>query len=105
MRISAIHELLNTETKKIESAKKTDSASKAKSFPADKTEFSSKAQRLNETKTQIETIASKISAEPDVRLDKVAEVKEKIKSGYYETDDFNDKLADKLLTDFNIKGS
>jgi len=103
MRISAIHELLNTEAKKVEGAKKSESTSKAKVFPTDKTEFSSKAQRLNETKTQIETISSKIAAEPDIRTEKVAEVQEKIKNGFYETDDFVDKLADKLLNDFNIK--
>ncbi|HEX7511285.1 MAG TPA: flagellar biosynthesis anti-sigma factor FlgM [Chitinivibrionales bacterium] len=103
MRISAIHELLNTEAKKVEGAKKAESSSKGKSFPVDKTEFSSKAQRLNDTKAQIDSISSKIAAEPDIRTEKVAEVKEKIKNGYYETADFVDKLADKLLNDFNIK--
>jgi flagellar biosynthesis anti-sigma factor FlgM len=103
MRISAIHELLNTEAKKIEGAKKTDSASKSKAFPSDKTEFSSSAQRLNETKSHIETISAQLANVPDVRPEKVAEVKEKIKNGFYNSADFVDKLADKLLEDFNIK--
>ena len=103
MRISAIHELLNTEAKKVEGAKKAESSSKSKVFPSDKTEFSSKAQRLNETKAQIDIISSKLANAPDIRTEKVAEVKEKIKNGFYNSEDFVNKLADKLLEDFNIK--
>jgi hypothetical protein len=77
MRISAIHELLSTEAKKVEGAKKTESTSQSKTFPLDKTEFSSKVQRLNETKAQIDIVSSKLASEPDIRPEKVAEVKEK----------------------------
>ena len=103
MRITALTELLNTETKKIDGAKKTDSASKSKTVSADSTEFSSKAQRLNDTKAQIDVINSKIASEPDIRPEKIAEVQEKIQNGYYNSDDFVDKLATKLLDEFGIK--
>jgi flagellar biosynthesis anti-sigma factor FlgM len=103
MRIAAISELLNTENKKIESAKKIDGASKSKTVPPDKTEFSSGAQRLNSTKAEMDIVNSKIAGEPDVRPEKIAEVKQKIQTGYYNSDDFNDKLATKLLDDFGIK--
>jgi flagellar biosynthesis anti-sigma factor FlgM len=103
MRITALTELLNTETKKIDSAKKIESASKSKTVPADKTEFSSKAQRLNDTKAQIDIVNSKIASEPDIRPEKIAEVQEKIQNGFYNSDDFVDKLATKLLDEFGIK--
>jgi flagellar biosynthesis anti-sigma factor FlgM len=103
MRIAAITELLNTENKKIDSAKKTDGANKSKTVPADKTEFSSGAQRLNGTKAEIEIVNTKLASEPDIRPDKIAEVKEKIQNGFYNSDDFTDKLATKLLDDFGIK--
>ncbi len=103
MRISAISEILNRELKKVEGAKKTDNASPAKAVPLDKTELSVKGKRLNETKAQIEVIASKLESEPDIRLEKIAEAREKIKSGYYDSPEFVDKLASKLMEDLNIK--
>ena len=105
MRITALTELLNTETKKIESAKKTEGTSKSKTVPTDRTEFSSKAQRLNETKAQIDVINTKIASEPDIRPEKISEVKEKIQNGFYNSDEFVDKLATKLLDEFGIKQS
>ena len=42
------------------------------------------------------------SHEPEIRMDKVQEVREKIKSGYYNSSDFADKLAEKMIKDFNI---
>jgi anti-sigma28 factor (negative regulator of flagellin synthesis) len=103
MRISALSEILNTELKKVESAKKAESSTHAKSVPIDKTELSSKGQRLNETKAQIDVIASKIAAEPDVRAEKITEAREKIRSGYYDSEDFLDKLTDKLMQEFKLK--
>jgi hypothetical protein len=103
MRISAISEILNTELKKVEGAKKAESSTNAKAIPVDKTELSAKGQRLNETKAQIDVIASKLAAEPDVRPEKISEAREKIKSGFYDSEDFLDKLTDKLMQEFNLK--
>ena len=103
MRISAISEVLNSEIKKNESAKKTENASQSKTIQVDKTELSIKGKRLNETKAHIDVVSSKIANEPDIRPEKVTEVREKINSGYYDSEEFIDKLANKLLKDFNIK--
>ena len=103
MRISAISEILNTELKKVEGAKKAENSGPAKAVAIDKTELSAKGQRLNETKSQIDVIVSKLNAEPDVRTDKVNEVKEKIKSGFYDSEEFMDKLATRLMEDLNLK--
>jgi hypothetical protein len=103
MRISAISEILNRELKKVEGAKKADNSPSAKAVPVDKTELSIKGKRLNETQAQIEIIASKLDSEPDIRPEKISEAREKIKSGYYDSPEFVDKLASKLMEDLNIK--
>ena len=104
MRINAITQPLNAELRKIESARRTEKEMKsAKSPAADHSEFSSHAQRLSETKAQFEAIATSVAAQPDIRPEKVAEVREKIEQGFYNSDEFIDKLADKLLAEFGMK--
>jgi hypothetical protein len=103
MRISAISEIFNREIKKAEGAKKSDNTPQSKAVPVDKTEFSAKGQRLNETKAQIDVIATKLAGEPDIRPEKITEAREKIKSGYYDSPEFMDKLASKMMEDLNLK--
>jgi anti-sigma28 factor (negative regulator of flagellin synthesis) len=102
MRISAISEILNSELKKVEGAKKAES-NLQKAAPVDKAELSAKGQQLSETKGRIDAIAQTIAAEPDIRPDKISEAREKIKNGFYNSEDFLDKLTDKLLANFNLK--
>jgi len=104
MRISTIRELLNPEFKKVENAKKTEPA-KSKSSSADRIDFSSSGQRLSEANAQVSVIATQLSSQPDVRIDKVNEAKQKIQDGFYNTPEFVDKLADKLAQDFGVKKS
>jgi anti-sigma28 factor (negative regulator of flagellin synthesis) len=104
MRINAITQPLSAELRKIEAARKVDKdARTAKASTPDRSEFSANAQRLSETKAQFETIATAITGQPDVRTEKIAEVKEKIESGYYNSEEFIDKLADRLLVEFGAK--
>jgi flagellar biosynthesis anti-sigma factor FlgM len=104
MRINAITQPLSAELRKIESAKKTEKDGKGAKTPfVDRSEFSANAQRLSETKAQFETIAASVAAQPDIRPEKVAEVKDKIDRGYYNSEEFIDKLADKLLVEFGMK--
>lgn len=104
MRINAITQSIQSELRKVESAKKTEkSQHSAKTLPVDKSDISVGAQRLSTTKASIETISASISAQDDVRTDKISEVQEKIKNGFYNSPEFIDKLADKLLSEFGIK--
>jgi flagellar biosynthesis anti-sigma factor FlgM len=105
MRINAITQSLSAELRKIESAKKVEKEGKSAKAPtpSDRSDFSANAQRLSETKAHFETIAASVAAQAEVRTDKVAEVKQKIESGYYNSEEFIDKLADKLLNEFGIK--
>lgn len=103
MRINAITQPLSAELRKVESAKKAEKDSRSSRVAADQSEFSANATRLSETKAQFETIAASVAAQPDVRPERVAEVKQKIEQGYYNSSEFIDKLADKLLVEFGLK--
>ena len=103
MRIDPINSKIASEIKKIEKAKKFDKTHKTKaSLKPDSTNFSSSAQRLSETKANIDIVSAQLAAEPEIRQDKVEEVRNKINQGYYNSPEFVDKLADKLLTFFGI---
>jgi len=49
-------------------------------------------------------VKTRVQALPDIREDKVAAVKAKVQSGYYNTPEFQDQLADKLLKEFGVNG-
>jgi flagellar biosynthesis anti-sigma factor FlgM len=104
MRINMVTQPLNSELRKVEGAKKAEKENKnGKLSSTDRSEISSGAQHLSETNAQFETIAASISAQPEIRTEKIAEIKSKIENGYYNSDDFIDKLADKLLNEFGVK--
>lgn len=105
MRISAIRELLNPEFKKVDNAKKTEPAKPKAGSSPDRTDLSSNGQRLSETRAQVDIIASQFNTQPEIRPEKVAEAKQKISEGYYNTPEFVDKLADKLAQEFGAKKS
>jgi negative regulator of flagellin synthesis FlgM len=104
MRINAVTQSITSELQKIDSVKKAERESKvSKTLPSDRSSISSDAQKLSETKAHFETIASSVAAQPEIRADKVDEVKKKIENGYYNSAEFIDKLADKLLKDFGVQ--
>ena len=105
MRLLPITNQITSEIKKVEHAKKVDSVQKTRGLrTTDKSEFSANAQRLSETKANADIVNAQLVNAPDIREDKVAEVKEKIESGYYDSPEFLDKLTDKLMTDFGLTG-
>lgn len=104
MRINAVTQPITSEIQKIDSVRRAERESKvSKTLPSDRSSISSDAQKLSETKAQYETIASSVAAQPEIRADKVDEVRKKIESGYYNSDEFIDKLADKLLKEFGAQ--
>jgi flagellar biosynthesis anti-sigma factor FlgM len=103
MRINAVTQPYSNELRKIENAKKAEKENKSsKLASADRSEFSSGAKRLSETKSQFETISASLSAQPDIRMERIADVRRKIDSGYYNSDEFLDKLTNKILNEFGI---
>jgi anti-sigma28 factor (negative regulator of flagellin synthesis) len=101
-----ISESITTEIKKVEQAKKADNAQKTRALPTDKSEFSTSArERLSETQANVEVVKAQVSSQPDIRPEKVEEVRKKIESGYYNSPEFLDKLTDKVLTDFGYSAN
>ncbi len=54
------------------------------------------------SKAQAATVAAHAQAAPEVRESRVAEVRERLKNGYYDSEEFKDKLADRLMKDFGF---
>lgn len=106
MRLESVSQNITNEIRKVDSARRNDKTDKTKSAPkSDSLSFSSNAQRLSETKANADIVASRIEIEPDVRMDKVEEVRKKIENGFYNSEEFTDKLADKLISDFGISNT
>ncbi len=68
---------------------------------SDSVSVSKEAKDISSTKASAETTSRRIEALPDVRADKVAEVKERIQNGFYDTEKFRSELAEKLIKTFN----
>ncbi|MBD3314907.1 MAG: hypothetical protein GF344_03915 [Chitinivibrionales bacterium] len=103
MRILPVSQKVTSELRKVESAKKNEQASSKKMpIKADHSEFSPGAKRLSETKANAEIVSAQLKSQPDIRTDKVEEARRKVRSGYYDSPQFLDKLVDKLITDFGL---
>ena len=76
----------NKATEKPEKAKKGDSVAVSKA-----------AKSISDTIASVETATNRIASLPESRADKVAEVKERINNGFYDTEKFRSDLADKLI--------
>ncbi len=104
MRINAITQPIQSELRKVEISKKTGkNPGSTRLLPGDRTEISEDAERLNATKASIEVISAQVAAQDDIRSDRISEVQEKIRNGYYDSPEFLDRLASKLLAEFGVK--
>ena len=68
----------------------------------DKVEISSDAKKLQDT-NNFQTAATKAIQEiPDIREDKITEIRQKIADGFYDQENIAFVIADKLLKEFGI---
>ncbi|HEX3018664.1 MAG TPA: flagellar biosynthesis anti-sigma factor FlgM [Chitinispirillaceae bacterium] len=104
MRINAVTQPFNAELRKIENSRKAEKESKNNKL-SDRSDISSSAQSLSETKSQHDAIAASITSLPEIRNDKISEVRSRIENGYYSSEEFLDKLAEKLLNEFGLKNN
>lgn len=99
MKIERIQQVYGADLQKAAGTKapeKTDKAGKADSVVVSK-----KAKELASSAAS-SSVSAHVKALPDVRADKVQEAKEKIASGYFNSPEFEEKLADRLLKDFGF---
>lgn len=103
MRLEALQSTIVSDFRKHDSVSKkedTKSDNIAKKF--DKASLSSESKTAGDVAATVKVLSARIAAEPDIRLDKVEQVKEKIESGYYNTEEFAENLADRLIRDFDF---
>ena len=68
----------------------------------DKVEISSEARKLQDS-SAVQSVATKaVNDSPEVREDKIEEVRQKIVDGFYDQANIASALADKLLREFGI---
>jgi flagellar biosynthesis anti-sigma factor FlgM len=100
MEIKKISQVFGIDLQKVSGTgkhlEKTEKAGKS-----DSVSLSKKAKDLANA-SDIEAVSRHVDALPDVRPEKVQEAKEKIASGYFNSPDFEDKLADRLLKEFGF---
>jgi flagellar biosynthesis anti-sigma factor FlgM len=73
-----------------------------KSSKTDSVQFSKQAKDL-QASSDAQTVSARLEAIPDVRPEKIQEAKEKISSGYFESEEFMDHLANRLLKEFGVQ--
>ena len=105
MRIEAITSNITNEIRKVDSARRNDKVKAKAPAKSDSLSFSKGAQALSDTKANTEVVTAQVNQMPDIRTDRVNDVKQKIESGYYNSEEFTDKLAEKLMSDFGISES
>ncbi|MDR2729065.1 MAG: flagellar biosynthesis anti-sigma factor FlgM [Chitinispirillales bacterium] len=105
MLINNISQSIYNELRKLDAghkAEKEQSANNAgkksaKQSDSDRSELSSDGKLQSAAKEDLSGIASMVKAQPDIRADKIAEAQLKISSGFYNSEAFAAKLADKML--------
>jgi len=102
MRINAITQAFQNKVRKVESTRKNESNIKFKALGTDKPTISDDAKQMSKSQAPTETIAAQVRNQPDIRMDRVEEVKKRVEQGYYNTPEFIDKLSEKLIQDFGF---
>ena len=100
MEIKRISQVFGVDLQKVSGSGKTPEKTE-KAGKSDSVSLSKKAKDLASS-SDTEAVARRLEALPDVRPEKVQEAKEKIASGYFNSPDFEDKLADRLLKEFGF---
>ena len=99
MKIDRISQIFGADLQKVANGGKSPDKSE-KPVKGDSVSLSKKAKELSSSST--DAVARHVNALPDVRADKVQDAKEKIASGYFNSPDFEEKLADRLMKDFGF---
>lgn len=72
----------------------------AKSSAADSVSIS----KAGRSASEVDKVMPLVKAMPTVREERVAEAKARVQSGYYNTPEFRDQLAEKLAKEFGSRG-
>jgi len=96
MQINQISQSMRSELRKVDGSQAKTVKEQPKAKTGDSSEFSVHGKLQSATKGDIQIISSMLKAQPDVRTDKVADAQAKVSAGFYNTDAFAGKLAERL---------
>ncbi len=82
----------DAETRKLETAK----SGEARPLSGEKLEISASARKVTDMRSLVEAGRTRIEAEPDVRADRVAEVRRRLEAGVYTTAEARQRTAEQL---------
>ena len=99
MKIDRISQIFGMDLQKVSGSGKGPEKTE-KPVRSDSVSLSKKAKELSSSST--ESIARHVDALPDVRAEKVQEAKEKIASGYFNSPEFEEELASRLMKEFGF---
>ncbi|MDR0306403.1 MAG: flagellar biosynthesis anti-sigma factor FlgM [Chitinispirillales bacterium] len=106
MLINNISQSIHNEMRKLDGSRKTEREkelaekknSGTEKSGSDNSELSTRGKQQSLAQSDMYAISSMLRAQPDQRADKIEEIKLKLSSGFYNSEAFVDKLADKLLS-------
>ncbi len=102
MKIDRISELFGVDLQKAAgNTKATDKSEKTSK--TDSVVLSKKAKDLQAQSSDAATVLTHLQNLPDVRPEKVQEAKDKIASGYFDSPEFMDRLAGRLMKEFGFQ--
>jgi flagellar biosynthesis anti-sigma factor FlgM len=99
MKIERIQQVYGADLQKAAGTKAPEKSEKT--AKSDSVQVSKKAKELASS-SAASSVSAHVKALPDVRADKVQEAKEKIASGYFNSPEFEDKLADRLMKEMGF---
>lgn len=100
MKIERIQQVYGADLQKVAGSGKPPEKTE-KTTKSDSVVVSKKAKELASS-AAASSVSAHVKALPDVRADKVQEAKEKIASGYFNSPEFEDKLADRLMKEMGF---
>ncbi|MCL2845292.1 MAG: flagellar biosynthesis anti-sigma factor FlgM [Chitinivibrionia bacterium] len=104
MVLTQITSTLAADFRKIDGAsrardEKTDNFA-VRSKAADRTSLSSEAREAGANAAAMRVLAQRVEAQPDVRQDRIEATRQRVESGFYNSEEFASNLADRLISEF-----
>ena len=102
MKIDRISQMFGVDLQKTGGGNRSAEKSE-KTGKSDSVSLSKKSKDLQASSGDEVTVLSHLENLPEVRTEKVTEAKEKIATGYFDSPEFMDRLASRLMKEFGFK--
>jgi anti-sigma28 factor (negative regulator of flagellin synthesis) len=82
---------------------KSDNFAVKRTVVKDSASLSSEAREAGASAAALRVLAQRVEAQPEVRQDRIEATRQRVESGYYNSEEFASNLADRLISDLGIK--